>query len=39
MWQAVWIDWHYQNYKANRLTNQVKSASEANVYAASALFL
>jgi hypothetical protein len=39
MWQAVWIDWHYQNYKANQLKNQAQNASEANIYAASALFL
>jgi hypothetical protein len=39
MWQAVGIDWHYQNYKANRVANQAQSALETNVYTASALFL
>jgi hypothetical protein len=39
MWQAVWIDGHYQNYKVNAIANQAQNASELNVYAASARFL
>ena len=39
MWQAVWIDWHYQNYKVKWIANQAQNASEPNVYAASTLFL
>jgi hypothetical protein len=39
MWQAVWIDRHYKNYKINWIPDQAQYASEPNVYAASALFL
>ena len=37
MWQAVRIDWHYRNYKVNAARHQAQNASEANLYAASAL--
>jgi hypothetical protein len=37
MWQAVRIDWHYRNYKANAAQDQVQNAFTANIYAASTL--
>ena len=36
--QAVAVDGHYGNYKANALADQAQNASEANVYEASVPF-
>jgi hypothetical protein len=37
MWQAIRINWHYRNYKANATQDQAQNASIANIYAASTL--